>query len=70
MGVVTVNPDVSDAATVLLEGSGHDLGLHADLPDAHFTLHTAGDDTSAIVGWRQSCNAVVVSIVDGVEKSA
>ena len=70
MGIVSGDPDVSDAATVLLEGSGHDLGLLADLPDAHFTLHTTGDDTSAIVGWRQSCNAVVVSIVDGVEKSA
>ena len=70
MSVVTVDPDVSDAATVLLEGSGHDLGLLADLPDAHFTLHTAGDDTRAIVGWRQSCNAVVVSVIYGVEESA
>ena len=70
MGVVLVDSDVSDAATVLLQGSCHDLGLHADLPDTHFTLHTSGDDTGAIVGWRQSRNAVVVSIIDGVEKSA
>lgn len=70
MGVVSVDPDVSDAATVLLERSSHDLGLLADLPDAHFTLHSSGDDTSAVVGWRQSCNAVIVSVIDGVEKSA
>ena len=70
MGVGCVDPDVSDAATVLLERSCHDLGLLADLPDAHFTFHTAGDDTLAIVSWRQSCNAVVMSIVNGVEKSA
>ena len=70
MGVVCVDPDVGDAATVLLERSCHDLGLLADLPDAHFTFHTAGDDTLAIVSWRQSCNAVIMGIVNGVEKSA
>lgn len=70
MGVGCVDPNVSDAATVLLERSCHNLGLLADLPDAHFTFHTAGDDTLAIVSWRQSCNAVIMGIVNGVEKSA
>ena len=61
-----VDADVVDTGSVLFEGALHDLGLHADSPDADFTFHATGDDALAVVGWGEGRNSVVVSVVDGV----
>ena len=55
---------------MLLKRGSHDLGLLADLPDTDFTLHATRDDARAVVGWGQSSDTVVVSVVDGIEKTA
>ena len=70
LAVSCIDADVSDASSVLLERGSHDLGLHANLPDAHLTLHAATNDALAVVCWGQGCYTVVVRVVDGVEETA
>ena len=70
MGVVVIDLDVGDSASVLLERGLHDLGLVADLPDSDLALHASGDDALAVVGGLERGDSVVVSVVDGIEKLA
>lgn len=67
--VGSVDADISDATSVLFERGSHNLSLVADLPDTDLAFHAAGNDARAVVGWRQSSNAVVVGVVDSVEES-
>ena len=70
MGVVVVNLNISDSASVLLEGGLHDLGLVADFPDPNFAFHTSRDDALAVVGGHQGGDSMVVSVVNGIEELA
>ena len=70
LAVGCVDADIGDASSMLLERGGHDLGLLADLPDAHFTFHAATNDALAVVCWGQGCYTVVVRVVNGVEETA
>ena len=70
LSIVLVDSDVRDTATMLLQRCSHDLGLHTNLPDSHFTFHTSGHNTCAVIGWLQSSNAVVMCIVDCIKKTA
>jgi hypothetical protein len=70
LGISLVNANVSNAASVLLQGSLHDLGLFADSPDSNLTFHTTGNNALAVRGGREGGNTVVVSVVNGVEELA
>ena len=68
MGVLLVDLDVRDSASVLLEGSLHDLGLSSDSPDSDLALHASRDNLLAIVGSSDGSHTVVVSIVDSEQE--
>lgn len=68
MGVVLVDSNFVNTATVFLEGAFHNLGLARDSPDTNLTFLTTGNDSLAVVGWHKSSNSVVVGIVDSVEQ--
>jgi len=68
VGVVLVDLNIRNSASVFLEGSLHDLSLSADSPDSNFTFHSSGDDVVAVVSGGEGGNSVVVGVVDGVEK--
>ena len=70
LGVCLVDLDVGHSASVLLEGSLHDLGLLADAPDPDFSLHASRDYALAVVGGGEGGDSVVVGVVDGVEELA
>jgi len=70
VGVVLVDLNIRDSASVLLEGSLHDLSLSSDSPDSDFSFHSSGDDVIAVVGRGESGDSVVVGVVNGVEKLA
>lgn len=66
MGVILVDLDLVNAATVLLEGDLHDLGLAANSPEASLTFLTTGEDALAIVGGSKGGYTVVVRVVNSV----
>ena len=68
MGISSVDLDLRDTGSVLLQGTFHDLGLAADSPDSDFTLITTRNNFLAIASASQSGDSVIVSIVDGVEE--
>jgi len=70
LSVSLVDADVSNAATVLLERSLHNLGLLTDSPDADLTLHTSRDEALAVSGGCECGNSVVVGIINSVEELA
>lgn len=64
MGVISVNLNLVNTATVFFEGALHDLSLARNSPDADLTLLTTGDDSLAVVGGDERSDTVVMSIVD------
>mmetsp|Transcript_64175 Transcript_64175/g.88776 ORF Transcript_64175/g.88776 Transcript_64175/m.88776 type:complete len:357 (-) Transcript_64175:969-2039(-) len=66
--IIGADSNVRNTATVLLEGSLHNLGLSTDLPDADLTFHTTRDDALTVRGRRESSDTVVMGIVDSVEE--
>jgi hypothetical protein len=68
LGVLLVDLDVRDSASMFLERSFHDLGLSADSPDSDFTFHASRDNLLAVTGACDGGHSVVVGIVDGVQE--
>lgn len=68
LSVVLVDPDVRYPPSVLLQRSLHHLCRLAYSPDPHFAFHAASHYSLAIVGWSQSSDSMVVSVVDGVKQ--
>jgi hypothetical protein len=68
--VLLVDSNVVDTAAVFLERRLEDLGLHADPPDADFTLHAAGDNALAVTGGPKRGHTVVMGVVYCIEQLA
>lgn len=70
LGVLLVDVDAGNSASVLLERHFHDLSLSADSPHSYFTFHTSRHNLLAVASAANSSGSVVMSIVDGVQQFA
>lgn len=70
LGIVTVDSNFIDAAAVFLKRALHNLCLARNSPYTDFTFLATGDDSLAVVGRDERCDAVVMGVVDSVEELA